>query len=116
MRVTLTRQLSRAGSDFKAADREGKEQGRACGGRAADSPSRSVALAAANPPGSVPKPPTRGLRGAGVTSDGVSVVGWMGRGVPTNSIKKRRKKGDETEKCTMGKTHVKPHSSTLLCD
>lgn len=101
----------------------GRSRDGGCAGHAADSVSRSVALAAANPPGSVPKPPPPPPQG-GRGNLSQKICHWLrGRGegeggkrVPTNSIKKRRKKGDEKEKCMMGKTDVKPHSSTLLYD
>lgn len=112
MRVTLTRQLSRPGSDFKASDTEGKEQGRGRAGHAADSVSRSVALAAANPPGSVPKPPPH-PRGAGVTSARKSVIGWGGgergrggRGFPQIQLR-REEKGGRKRKMHDGKNRCK---------
>lgn len=69
-------------------------------GHAADSVSRSVALAAANPPGSVPKPPPPHPRGAGVTSARKSVIGWgggeggrRGRGFPQIQLRREEKRG-----------------------
>lgn len=74
-----------------------RDGGRA--GHAADSVSRSVALAAANPPGSVPKPPPH-PRGAGVTSARKSVIGWgggergeRGRGFPQIQLRREEKRG-----------------------
>lgn len=89
----------------------GRSRDGGCAGHAADSVSRSVALAAANPPGSVPKPPHP--RGAGVTSARKSVIGWGGeergrggRGFPQIQLR-REEKGGRKRKMHDGKNRCK---------